>query len=350
MSNLPVHTGQWIDWTRGIVLGNYRTFSVRETLYITGATAAFLAYVGGCVWSIYAFFRHQHLSRQKEPDFITLQQRLIYRNNSTATAAAVDAFWVYWTWKPWKIHGRKGRLKYLWPPHLRGRKRGKHVGRRTSCLIIPALLIFAAFAIAGIFASHIAAPAYNTNTVLVQNQFDQGHCGITLFDNFLEGVPDFDVKAANDTRAAVGYARSCYSPTSGIIDSVACSLFAKTKLKYVADEVGCPFGDPNKPLENSMCAFNSNQGAYRLRTVPLDSHDDFGINARPRNRVTLIKELVCSPLVIDGFNSTGPAHGIEAKLNVTVTNYNYGSVPNVADYTWQYNSAAAYDNVPFEIL
>lgn len=109
MSNLPVHTGQWIDWSRGLVLGNYRTFSVRETLYITGATAAFLAYVGGSVWSIYAFFRHQHLSRQKEPDFITLQQRLIYRNNSTATAAAVDAFWVYWTWKPWKIHvGRDG--------------------------------------------------------------------------------------------------------------------------------------------------------------------------------------------------------------------------------------------------
>jgi len=46
---------------------------------------------------------------------ITLQQRLIYRNDLTA---AVDAFWVYWTWKPWKIHGRKGRLKYLCPPIL----------------------------------------------------------------------------------------------------------------------------------------------------------------------------------------------------------------------------------------
>jgi hypothetical protein len=79
----------------------YLTFSVRETLYITGATAAFLAYVGASVWPIYAFFQHQHLSRQKEPDLITSQQRLIYRNDSTATAAAVDAFWVYWTWKPW---------------------------------------------------------------------------------------------------------------------------------------------------------------------------------------------------------------------------------------------------------
>jgi hypothetical protein len=47
---------------------------------------------------------------------------------------------------------------------------------------------------------------------------------------------------------------------------------------------------------------------------------------------------------------SGPAHGIEAKLNVTVTNYNYGTAPNVANYTWQYNSASAYDNVPFEVL
>jgi hypothetical protein len=176
-----------------------------------------------------------------------------------------------------------------------------------SCLIIPALLIFAAFAIAGIFASHIATPAYNANIVLVRNRFDQGHGGITLFVNSLEAVPDFDVKAANDTRAAVAYARSYYSPASGIIDSVACSLFTKAKLEYAADEVGCPFGDPNEPFENSMCAFNSNKGAYRLQTVLLDSHDDFGINARPRNRVKLIKELVSSPLVIAGFNSTGPA-------------------------------------------
>jgi hypothetical protein len=186
----------------------------------------------------------------------------------------------YWAWKPWKIHGRKGRLKYLWPPDARGRKRGKHVGWRTSCLIIPALLIFAAFAIAGVFASHIAAPAYSVNTVLVQNPLDQGHCGITLFDNSLEAVPDFDVKDANDTRAAVAYARSCHLPASGIIDSVACSLVTKTKLEHATNGVGCPFGDPNEPFENFMCTF---KGVYHFRTVLLDSHDDFGINARPRN-------------------------------------------------------------------
>jgi len=102
--------------------------------------------------------------------------------------------------------------------------------------------------------------------------------------------------------------------------------------------------------KNPMCAFNSNKGAYRLRTVLLDCHDAFGINTRPYNRVELIKELACSPLVITGFNSTGPVHGIEAKLDVTVTNYNYETAPNVANYTRQYNSGSAYDNVPFEIL
>jgi hypothetical protein len=67
---------------------------------------------------------------------------------------------------------QEGTTEVPMAPHPRGRKRGKHVGWRTSCLVIPASLIFAAFAIAGILASHIAAPAYNANTVLVQNLFD----------------------------------------------------------------------------------------------------------------------------------------------------------------------------------
>jgi hypothetical protein len=342
MSNLRVHKGQWTDWSRGSVLGNYRTFSVRETLYITGATAAFLAYVGGSVWSIYAFFQHQRLSKKEAPDLITLQHRLIYRNDTTATAAAVDGFWVYRTWKPWQL-GWKG-------PHRRDHKRGKHVGWRTSWLIIPALFIFAAFLLAGIFASHIAAPAYNANTVLVEDGFNQGHCGITLFDNSIDAVPEFDVKASNDTRAALSYARSCYSPASGVIDSIACSLFTKAQLKYAPDGVGCPFSEPNQSFESSMCALNGNKAAYRLRTVLLDSHDDFGINARSNDRVKLSKELICSPLVINGFTSTGPAQGAEANLNITVTNYNYGAAPNTANFTWQYNPASTYDNVPFEIL
>src|SRR5947209_7171416 len=76
----------------------------------------------------------------------------------TVAAAALDALWVYWAWKLWN-HRRKGRPKYLWLLHPRGRKRGKRVSWRISCLIIPALLISAAFAVADIFASHIAAPA-----------------------------------------------------------------------------------------------------------------------------------------------------------------------------------------------
>lgn len=349
MSNIPVHTGQWIDWSYGLVLGSYRTFTVRDTLYIIGATSAFLTLVGGGVWNIVAFIYHQTLAK-KEPDIITLQHRSIYRNDSTATSAILDAFWVYWQWKPWRLCGRRrrvgtsGPLKHLWPPHRRPKKRAKHVGMRTCLLMLPALTIFSGFVVAGIFGSHIAAPAYKSNTMLVATRLDQGTCGITLFDDTIEAVTAFDIDVANRTRAAVSYARSCYSPPSGSVNAVSCSLFANSKLEYEADDTECPF-------EDSMCAINSSTPAHRLRTKPLDSHHDFGINAPAFQRLKLLKETICAPLIVHGFTSTSSANGAEGINNrSTMTNYNYGAVPNVGDATWQYNTASAYDNVPFEIL
>ena len=354
MSNIPVYKGQWTDWSHGAVLGNYRTFTVRETFYIIGATGAFLTIVGSSVWSIYAFFYHQVLSRQ-DPDIVTLQHRSISRNDSTATAAVVDAFWVYWKWKPWELRGREqllgrsGRLTYLWPPHSR-RRRARLVGLRTLLLILPALTIFFGFIVAGIFGSHIAAPAYNTNTVLVSSGLQRGTCGVTLFDTTVDALNDFDVDAWNRTHAAVSYARSCYSPPSGIVDTVSCSLFAKPSLEYDFDGVQCPFGDQNTAFEDSIGGVNNNRAAIRFQTGFLNSHHDFGINAPDSSRVQLLKEMICSPLVVDGFASTSPAHGEAGINNAMVTNYNYGSILNFADYTFQYNPASAYDNVPFEIL
>lgn len=342
MSNFPVHNGSWTDWSYGAILGRYVTLSIRDTLYVLGATSVLVTYVTGCVWSMYAFFAHQRLSAANEgDDIITFQHRSIYRNDSTATAAALDAFWVYWIWKPWKL---------CWPPHPRARKRGRRVGLRTCGLLVPAFIIFSCFSIAGIFVTRIATHAYDVNTVLVANGFELGHCGISLFDNSIEAVPDFDIKASSDTRAALSYARSCYSPQSGTINSAACSLFVKTKLNYSTNGAPCPFGDVNRPFEESVCASNGNNAAYSLRTDLLDSHNDFGVNARASDRVQMVKELTCSPLVTDGFHSLGPSHGAESGGNISIINYNYGVAPNIQNYTYQYNSADIYDNVPFEVL
>lgn len=336
MSSVPIHTGQWTDWSHGRVFGNYRTYDVRETSYIIGGTAAFVTYVGGCFWLVYAFAIHQLLlANQADGDLITIQHRSIYRNVSTAPAAAINAFWVYWKWKPWELfHCRK--------------KRANHVGLRTCALMLPALVIFAAFAVASVFSSRIAIPAYKTSTVLISDGFSRNQCGIALFDGSLGSLPSFDIKAASDTHAAVSYARSCYSQASAIVNSVSCSFFATSKLNYTREEYVCPFGNDNQPFMQTICNINDNNAAHRLTTALLDSNDDFGINAPSSGRVKLNMSLTCSPLSTAGFTSTETGHGSEA--NSTVTDYNYGGVGNFQSYTYQYNPAAAYDNVPFEIL
>lgn len=274
---------------------------------------------------------------------MTLKHRLIYRNDATAQTAAINAFGVYWTWKSWTWRSWK-----LCPPCARLNKRAKRIGSRSFRFITLAVLIFGAFAVASVFSSHIAAPPYQNTVFLVKDGSEQKQCGLAPFDGFNNSFNGFDVKNADDTRAAASYSRSCYSPDTAVVNSIACNVFAKRKLTYTAQGVQCPFGEPESPFSQSICNFNGNKAAYQVTTALLDSHEDFGINAAPNNRLKLRKQLTCSPLSQTGFTSTESAHGVEA--NGTVTDYNYGGVPNVASYTYQYNPAAANDNVPFEIL
>ena len=195
--------------------------------------------------------------------------------------------------------------------------------------------------------TRIATPIYQGNTVLIKDGFDQNQCGITVFDRSLDSQQVSYVKAANDTRAAISYARTCYSPILGVINSVSCSSFVTTKLNYTSDDSECPFGDPTLPFHQSICSINQNNAAHRLTTALLDSHTDFGINARPRDRVKLLTQLTCSPLSHLGFTSTEPGYGTEANTT-KLTDYNYGGLPGQT-YTYQYDPAAINYGIPFDI-
>jgi hypothetical protein len=212
------------------------------------------------------------------------------------------------------------------------------------------LVIFGAFAAASVFSTLVATKAYKSQGFLVRDGFSQNHCGITLFDGSLKSVQWYDSKAANDTRAAVSYARACYPPASGGVNPVSCSFFATRSLNYTPREVPCPFGNPAQPFNQSICSYNQNNAAHQVTTALLDSHNDFGINAPPRNRLKLQKQLTCSPLSQEGFTSTDTDTGHGAESNISVTDYNYGGVPGFQNYTYQYNPLAKYDNVPFQIL
>jgi hypothetical protein len=338
MTTLSVYTGVWTDQSQGSFAGRYHTYTRLQTQFLLGATAAFVTYVGNCAWTIYAFVLHGCLAKRNNPDMITLQHRSTYRNSSTPQGAILEGFSMYLAWKPWKLCRR---------PRRRAR-RARNVGLRSCGLILPALFIFGFFATAGVLSTLIATRIYKGSPVLLEDGWAEGRCGVTVFGSSLDSQTASFSKTANDTHAAISYARACYSPDSAIFNSVSCNSFVKTKLDYTRENAGCPFGDPSQPFDESICNLNENNAAYRLTTATLDSNFDLGINAPPEDRVQLVKQLTCSPLNWTGFTTT--QKGSASESNVTLTNYDFGPVINYTDWTYQYNPAAREDYVPFDVL
>lgn len=106
------------------------------------------------------------------------------------------------------------------------------------------------------------------------------------------------------TGEALNYVQQCYSDnSSGIAD---CNYYVSQRLPaYVDSAADCPF-------EASMCKNASSN--IVLDTGFLNSHEHFGVNAPPEERILTRSVLQCAPLVTEGFSS--------ADGNYTA--YNYG--------------------------
>lgn len=336
MANVPVRTGHWVDHSHNPVFDSYLTLTVDGTNRLVAGTAVFVTFVAGSVWSIYSFILHQYHSTKPAKDVVDLQYRCLFRNVNSPQAAMSDVLSICLTWKNYGLHKRKGRST-----------RAASVCRRSFAVFMPALIIFGGFIAAGVFVANIASPQNQQTRVLVQSMQDLSNCGITSFNQSILANDKFDVKAAYDTRTAMSYSRSCYSTSPAVIDSVACSLFIKPKLNYTTERAECPFGQPTQSIEGTICAWNGNRAAYRVLTEKLDSHHDFGINAVPKDRLTLQKDTICSPISQNGFLSKYNGYG--SQYNDSIISYNYGPAPNIQNATFLYNTASQYDNVPFQI-
>lgn len=117
------------------------------------------------------------------------------------------------------------------------------------------------------------------------------------------------------TAEALNYVQQCYSDnSSGIAD---CNYYVSQRLPaYVDSAADCPF-------EASVCKNASSN--ILLDTGFLSSHEHFGVNAPPEERILMRSMLQCAPLVTEGFTS----------LEGNYTAYNYGpqllSSPSVLD-------------------
>jgi hypothetical protein len=127
---------------------------------------------------------------------------------------------------------------------------------------------------------------------------------MSSFDAFITQ----QTKVTLDSDHANNYATQCYS--SDALGTLDCASFVVKNLPgSVNRDAPCPF-------KNGLCRNNGTN--LLLDTGLLDSHDHFGINTPPDQRIQMRNVMHCAPLKTEGHTSN---HDIQGH---TFTKYDYG--------------------------
>jgi hypothetical protein len=261
-----VRTGFWRDHTHSSVTGATLTLPIRHSNYLLASLTLAVTISATCFWIIAAFVLHQlSISRNRiRVNVIDLQHQVILRNSTSPLGTLWDLIKIQLAW-------RRSSVSKKW--------------RRTWFPLLASFLIWAIFVIASIFVSEVASKSYYNIRTILNPEF----CGYWDFDtSTLEGSAYYRALQKKDTLDARGYASNWYSNASSSL--VASTVFPSDNLPITTTEaVDCPF-DP----------------AYCFKTFPsfsvssllLDSHEMFGINAPPKNRVQFQKNVTCANLYL----------------------------------------------------
>ncbi|KAI4276395.1 MAG: hypothetical protein L6R38_005678 [Xanthoria sp. 2 TBL-2021] len=298
-----IHTGTWINWSQGRILGSTITLSERNGGLLTAFLATFVATAGVACWAILSYTLHQTRARQDRASTIHHQQQATLRNAGTPSSATWQFLQIYWYW-------RKNAVRPL---------------ARTLPLLLVALLNIVFFAVASIFSSYVTRAA--GNEVLIRSP----RCGalIPKDDDYAsqQAFSDFKRLETNDTSVAASYSRACYGD---VPDPLQCNQYAQRSLPWESNpNVTCPFAP-------ELCLLGPT-AAYQMDTGPLDSHRALGINAPLSDRVLYRKVTTCSPINgknrFEAYNDTDPSH---MAYGDTLVGYLFGPVDE-HNYTFQYN-------------
>lgn len=312
---VQIHTGWWINWSHGAVLGSTLTLSAGQGGLLTAFLAIFVSAAGAACWSISSFALHQYRARPKFQDALHHQQQLIFRSNITPGLA----FW------------QLTQLIYYWQSQARNPL------RRTLPLAILALLNLLLFALAGVFSSEVTkAPG---KEALIRSR----DCGSMTWRNDLEIQLELSLytsQVLNESTNAAAYARACYSSSP---NPLLCNQYTTQHIPWkVNRNASCPFKD-------DICVFGPT-AALELDTGPLDSHDVLGINAPVEDRITYRKVTTCAPLhtrnYVTEWNDTNPTH---IAYGDKFARYWYGAMVGLSNYTFDYNQHTAVDNIGYSL-
>ena len=315
-----VFLGTWVNWTHGQVLGATITLSNRSGGLLISFVAAYVTIVGAQLWKILSFMIHQIRSSEHPQDGLHYQQQSIFRNTASPGGAAWTFFQQLWYWP----------------------EKASKVFLRTVPWAIFSILYIVLFTALATFSSEVSKA---TGRLRLIDSHD--NCGYWLLDpadpKSPQALAAFNQKMTNDSFVAASYARSCYG---GAHSKLQCGTFPVPNIPWQSKaNASCPF-------ESDLCVYG-NTAALQMTTGKIDSHVDLGIDMPVQDRVQVIKDTTCAPLIQNYQTVNGSSNLLGfGKDGDTIIQYYYGGIGSDTDafnqnFTWQYNTHTYLDQVPY---
>jgi len=302
-----IYTGLWVDHSLGKILGTTLTLTNKNGAILVAFLATLVTAAGHAAWSIIRYIFHQLRASDKPHDALFYQQQAALKNSSSALGTALVFLRMSWAW-------RRHERRKVWRSW-------------TLLLVIVAIIISAVVTAAAIFSSQVTQTAGTAFLVRSPN------CGLWQFSS---DQPDqlvgWGIKTLNDTHSAQNYARTCYQ--GGAANSRLCDKYKVPEIKWDTDtKADCPFGA-------KTCSYN-HSAPMSMDTGYLDSHEIFGLNAPPEERIVVRKKTTCSPLRLRQWatvvnetlgNPSDPV--IDPFVEVNIGGVNDSAISSAYTYRW----------------
>ncbi|KUJ14829.1 uncharacterized protein LY89DRAFT_783906 [Mollisia scopiformis] len=286
-SNSSVYTGLWTNHSKGAILGKTLTVSPRSGLILVAVLALFVSLAGSQSWGIIRFLAHQFRVKPWPQHAIFLQQQAVLRNTSAASAGIWQFGLIGWAW----------------------RSQGVKSFRKSFSLLLLGVSHLVLFTTAGILSSSLAKV---NNEILVRSSY----CGTWIPNNddtspeVLAERTDWFAHRRENADLSKGYVRDCLN---GYESSPQCNMFKRRIPFQIQVNASCPFSP-------EMCLAPTN-GSLLLDTGFLHSRDDFGINSKSSDTILYRKIMSCSPVVTEGYTTSGSSTFDGRSYNYTATFY-----------------------------
>ncbi|KAF2800536.1 hypothetical protein K505DRAFT_400844 [Melanomma pulvis-pyrius CBS 109.77] len=271
-----VYLGVWVNWSRGRILGSTLTVTEKNGALLVAFVALFITFVGSSLWRIGCFAFHHGYSAAGPQDGIYHHRQAVLKNSDNATAGLISWYELLKAW----------------------RKVGHRPYRRLLPVTLFTVLLAVSFTAASLLSSRIAS-------AMGQEVLIRGNCGVNILGHYIAGQDKNPAVETNPEFFTVllpflsqrlisfsNYALSCYSNNN---NTRGCNTFSKPRLPFSSNSnASCPFS-------GEMC--RRSDGNLLLDTGYLNSHFDFGMNARPEERFLYRRTTHCAPLVTDGYKN-----------------------------------------------